>query len=214
MAALQHGMQEHAGQLGEAGDADLDHRADVGDGQVGELAGGAVARVVDEDLDLLARLLDALEYGARCVGVGEVAGDGQHVDVEPAQLVGLLFQGFLVACDGDQIEVVAGEQQAESLSDAARRAGDQCGLCHDGAPFVPDALRPSGFSVMIGAGGECRSGGCAAVGKVRLARNRAEMARRTLTNRVAPPRGRPPPASGRARRRRGCACRARPGRRP
>ena len=49
MAALQHGMQEHAGQLGEAGDADLDHRADVGDGQVGELAGGAVARVVDED---------------------------------------------------------------------------------------------------------------------------------------------------------------------
>ncbi|MFR8046015.1 MAG: hypothetical protein ACLU7P_07540, partial [Eggerthella lenta] len=45
-----------------------------------------------------------------------------------------------------QIAVVAGEQQAEGLSDAARRAGDQCGLCHDGAPFVPDALRPSSFS--------------------------------------------------------------------
>ena len=139
MAALQHGMQEHAGQLGEAGDADLDHRADVGDGQVGELAGGAVARVVDEDLDFLARLLDALEDGARGIGVGEVARDGKHVDAEYAQVLRLLFQCFLVAGDGDQIVAVAGEQQAEGFSDAARRAGDQCGFCHDGAPFVPDA---------------------------------------------------------------------------
>ena len=135
VAAFEHGLQEHARQLGEARDAHLDHRADVGHGKLRKAARWAVARVVHEDVDLFSGLAHALEYGARGVGMGQVAGHGQHVDAEQTQVVSLFAKGLLVAGYGDQIVAVAGEQKAEGFPDAACRSGDQCGVGHDGAPF-------------------------------------------------------------------------------
>ena len=92
-----------------------------------ELAVGAEACVVDEDVDGDAFTLQLVEEKLRSRRSGEIEGDGLYGDAVTLQFSGDLPEFVGAASDQHQVVVVAGEEFREFVSNAAGGAGDENG---------------------------------------------------------------------------------------
>jgi hypothetical protein len=127
--ALAHGRQEMIGHLGQRAHVDIDDAELAFGRKLVEVADGAEAGVVDEDVDS-----DALGDGAllqlpRRLRIGEIGRPDSHGDaVLCAQRIGQLPHDIGAPRDQDEIVAVGGEQLCQLQSDAGGSAGDEGGV--------------------------------------------------------------------------------------
>ena len=122
--------KKQTSQCGECGDVEIDLAEDFFLRHLRELAEGAEARVVDEDVDGDAFALQLIEEKLRRGRCGEIEGDGLDRDAVSLQFGGDLREFIGAAGDQHQVVMVAGEEFGEFVSDAAGGAGDENG--HEG----------------------------------------------------------------------------------
>jgi len=117
--------QRGAGQQDRRGQVDRDHREDVLDAGVFEVAGAHRPGVVDQDVDAVEGVGGAVDHERRLTGLGEVSGQHDGTAAAINHRTGGRLERVAAAPDQRQGRTALGEAESELSADAAPGPGQQ-----------------------------------------------------------------------------------------